>query len=534
MLGVRGVGIGAGVLVAVAVACGGTDDASPSGSSSGGASGSSGTAGVDAGGGGGAAGSTCRTDDDCESRCAAGVCTAPTTTDGKRSPSLGETDVDCGGPSAPKCDDGRGCGADTDCTTGVCATSKKCVTAPSCRGTNGPSGVETCGTAEPGTPGATVESCCRSLPLPKTTTRRLDKYEITAGRIREFITALAAANAGNPDVRSFAKAQASANPTSQLGQVMTKFPGLLDILPANKAPTSTLPLPVHLGAFPLDRINELDGCFVGPDAYGHATYWQPPEDLKPLGVGYPSNDPDGVRRYSREVLDAKPMNCMMPLVFAAFCAWDGGELALTTDYREVWGRQSVVINEITLFHPWDQLVPIGGFNWRNGQGAEACPIPGWCTSAPTEFYRFPASGATLADDGTPSIAAPGRFPQDVTKAKSANGEGWYDIAGNLMEAAWPTAPVDPGPVHIVDVCDASATSGGAACSRPQTGATGVRRFAGELPQIALIGYSFEGHRRRSEAYLSSTDGDHARLIPNDLKPATFQYGKVGARCARPQ
>ena len=535
----RGVGLVSCLLIAVVVACGGDDGviaadgaSSSSGSaSSSGSSGSSGDPDVDSGPG------PCTSDDQCEGKCAGGVCAPPTTTDGKRSPSLGETDIDCGGPSAPPCAEGLACAGDGDCATKTCSAAKKCVSAPSCRGTNGPSGIETCGTGEPGAPGAVVESCCKSLPLPTTKTRRLDKYEITAGRIREFVTALAAANGGEPDVRGFAKSYAAANPSSELGKVASAFPGLLDVLPNKKSPSAAPPIQVHLGAFPLDPMNELDGCFLGPNAYGHATYWQEPTDLKPFGVGYPANAPDGVRKYAREVLDAKAMNCVMPLFLAAFCAWDGGELARTSDYHEVWGRTPVDVTApggatTKVFIPWSAIQPVGKFNWRNGHG-DACPIPGWpsCVNPQPYHYRFPATGSTPADDDSAAIGAPGRFPLDVTKATSDGGEGWFDIGGNMMEAAWPVGAVNTGANPTKDVCDVTTTTGGTACSR--LGRNGIRRYTGNLPHIALVGYSFEGHARRSEAYLASTDGDESRIAAGDLKPVTFQYGKVGGRCARP-
>lgn len=535
-------------LGAIAFACGSSDDGggatSSSSSSSGGSpsgSTSSSSGSVEAGADATVpVGGTCSGDADCEGKCTAGKCAAPTTTDGKRSPSLGETDVDCGGPSAPPCALGLGCAADKDCTTSICGATKKCVSAPSCRGSNGTSGIETCGTGDPGTPGAVVESCCKSLTLPTTTTRALDKYEITAGRFREFIEALAAANGGDPDIRTYAKTYAAANPSSELGKIATKYPGLLDILPSTKDPNAPLPLAVHLGAFPLDPMNQLDGCFVGPGSYGHATYWQEPSALKPFGVGYPSDSPDGVRKYPREVLDTKPLNCVMPLVMAAFCNWDGGELARTTDYREIFGQQSTDIgNGNVVFYAWDHLLKVGEFNWRNGNGEQGCAPPslvaGWpnCQNPQPSFFTSPIPSVALADDETPYISAPGRFPLDVTKARSKSGEGWYDIGGDMLEAAWPNTDVDPGPVHITDVCDTTTTTGGPTCTRSATGQSGVKRFSGELPQIALIGYSFEGHQRRSEAYLSSADGNESRLIPNDLHPATFQYGKLGGRCARP-
>jgi len=67
-------------------------------------------------------GMPCELDKDCKSlTCDRGTCAVtaespPGPADGKKN--NGETDVDCGGPSAPKCDDGKACGTDTDCATG--------------------------------------------------------------------------------------------------------------------------------------------------------------------------------------------------------------------------------------------------------------------------------------------------------------------------------------------------------------------------------------------------------------------------------
>lgn len=490
-----------------------------------------------------AAPSTCATDDECEGLCAGGTCAAPTHTDGKVSPSLGETDIDCGGPTAPnKCDEAKTCAVDTDCATAVCSAALQCIVGASCRGgANGPAGIATCGTGEPGDPGAVVESCCRSLPLPTRTTRRLDRYEITAGRVRAFVDGLAAANGGVANVRAYAMAYAAAHPTSQLGEVLSDYPGLLDVLPDRGGPSARLPMPVHLGAFPLDPINTLDGCFVGDGAYGHATYWQPPAHLKPYGVGYvdATGFADGERKYDREELDKKSANCMMPLFLASFCAWDGGELARTDDFREVWGRRPELVGATTVYIPWATLLNVGEFNWRNGHGTTCNPAWPGCIDPQPVFYAFPTlrldgQGHIPADDDTPAIAAPGRFALDVTAITSASGEGWYDVGGNMMEAAWPTsqAAINPGGAQVTDVCDVTAGPGFGEQPCARRGNNGVLRYGGLLPHVALVGSSFEAHSRRSERYLSATTSNEALIAAGDLKPATFQYGKVGARCAR--
>lgn len=475
-------------------------------------------------------GAPCAADDDCEGVCtAAKVCAAPTTTDGKTSPSLGETDVDCGGPTAARCADALSCKADGDCASATCSTlTKRCVAGPSCKGgPNGAPGLETCGPAD--------ESCCKSLPLPVRTTRRLDRYEITSGRLRAFIDAIAAGAGGVPNVRAFATGYAAAHPTSQLGQVVAGYPGLIDILPDHGGPNGPLSLPVHLGAYPLDTINSLDGCYVGADAYGHATYWQPPSDLAPSGVGYPdaNGKPDGIRKYTRAQLDEKSVNCVMPMMLAALCAWDGGELARTEDYHEIWGRRPTTIGTTNnVFIPWAAALTIGDWNFRNGHGAACNPAWAGCTNPQPYFYELPLPH-NPADDDTPAIAAPGRFPKDVTAITSANGEGWFDVGGNFMEAAWPVGTVNPGVNQTMNVCDTTATPepGDTPCTR--TGNPGVIRYTGPLPHVALVGYSFEGHQRRSEAYLASLDGAETRIAAADLKPITFQYGKVGGRCVRP-
>ena len=122
---------------------------------------------------------------------------------------------------------GQDCLADTDCI-GACKTigaAKKCIDAPSCKPHFGG---DTCGTNEVGIgveshlgPASAImaghESCCKSLevkgytdpimPAGKTKVY-LDKYEITAGRMRAFLEAIgggvdAAGNAKSANVRAW-------------------------------------------------------------------------------------------------------------------------------------------------------------------------------------------------------------------------------------------------------------------------------------------------------------------------------------------
>lgn len=439
---------------------------------------------------------------------------------------------------------GAGCNKDDECNSKVCAVGHKCVLAPSCRGSkNGATpGVDTCGKAEPGD-----ESCCTSLTLPKTKTRSLDKFEITSGRIRAFIGALPGQN-----LQKFAKDFAKANPTSELGKIAKDFPGYLDALPTTATGGDTTQLPIFLGAFPQDAINRYDGCYVSPGGFGAATYWQPPAVLKPYGIGY--GDPgDGTRKYPASVLDTKSANCMPPVLLATFCAWDGGELARTSDYWEVWGhtQETLPANEFgesggKFTKPWAAILEPGEFNWRNGHGVK-CPIPGWpgCDPAasddnpPATFFSFP-KGGNPADDDAPQIGAPGRFPKDVTAVKSPDGAGWMDLGGNLLEAAYPnTRAFKTTVVNFCDTTNPSAPGAPNACNRdmpatataPAEPRPGTVLFAGEPPTVALIGASFEGHIAYGEKYFAAATEDEANLDGYGFA-AHFQYGKVGGRCAR--
>lgn len=478
-------------------------------------------------------GEACRSGDDCEGLCTGNVCDLPSHTDGKLSPSLGETAIDCGGPDAVadpavRCENAIACMVDTDCKSSACSPkTSTCVAALSCAIPTGASvsGIETCGAGETGAPGATGDSCCASLPLPVTTTRRLDKYEITAGRIRRFVQAVTATY-GEANIRDWAKTYAAANPGSQLEQIDTSFPGLFDILPNTAAPAARLSLVTALGLFAVDPINTLDGCYVANGAEGHSTYHWNAATRSVFRLP--------ARVHSQATLDEKPINCTMSLMYMAFCAWDGGELARMTDYREVWGNNPQNIAAGNIYVPWETLLPIGQFNYRNGQhGGFAC-VNGWpgCVANQPVFYSFPTRNAdnsliNLANDSSPLLSAPGRFALDVTRAVSGNGEGWYDVGGLELESGWVDNPPTNPSGAIANFCDTTASPGPGetACTRGDN--NGTLRYAGALPHLPLVGYSWEGHARYNENYLAGRSAN-----PGNWKPVTWQYGKGGGRCAR--
>ncbi len=466
----------------------------------------------------------CMSNMDCiEGPCdAAGTkkCLLPTSADGLTDGN--ETDVDCGsgGPGmtdtkAPKCKEGKSCVLGADCTTNGCA-SKKCVL-PSCA-TGETAGINTCGAGETGDAAAVHESCCRSLPLPSRTTRRLDKYEITSGRMRTFLATVGA------DVRTWVANYVVAHPTSQLANLVNLSPQVGNFFPAQDRFVN-LSLTAHM-SHDIDNYSGERGCYNGYDPnvagsgnYSANTYWMDNAHYGDYGI-----QPRTLPRVSS---DEKSLNCTMAIMDAAFCAWDhDGELALLADYYDVWlGPQ-----------PWDaaNICPTGSAMGGAGQGPSGslpCNHYNWCngpyknggwtcentndaslTGEAGVFYEWPRN-TDRSRDNEPLIGAPGRFTKDASKIQSG-GESWYDLWGNMAEYTgdWKAS--------ANDFCDFSAApaNGASTCTRANRNAGDIGTHYVNVPTAGIIGVSWEGHQYNR--------GGNGYAV-------TFQYGKFGARCARP-
>jgi hypothetical protein len=448
------------------------------------------------------------------------LCDPPTSTDGLANGT--ETDKDCGGgapTNAPKCVIDQKCKAGTDCTSGGCSVGlgNKC-TLLSCA-TSEVAGISSCGAKETGDPAAVHESCCKSLVLPTRTMKRLDKYEITAGRFRSFLTAIGPT--GN--VRAWVQAYVAANPTSQLSTMLASFPSLASLYPA-MARFDNMSLTAHM-SLDIDNYNGIRGCANYNGSYSANTYWQ---DYDLTDFGLPK------RPTPRAVSDEKSLNCAMPIMFAAFCAWDGGEMPVYADYLDVW----------TQAFPWGPTdLQRPNYNWCNGPynnggftcqcappdgvhppiipAGSTCPAGGFMAPDGEKgiFYEFPLN-TDRSKDNEPLIASPGRMQTDAT-ALTSNGESWYDIFANLAEYTGDFAP-NPNST-LATFCDLSAgpIAGQPTCTRTDGGVTkGPGTLHTGIPQIGMVGNSWEGHQYFKKSKASSL-------------PATFQYGKFGARCVRP-
>jgi hypothetical protein len=163
------------------------------------------------------------------------------------------------------------------------------------------------------------------------------------------------------------------------------------------------------------------GCAMYAGGYGHRTlhlsealrtyFGEPPRNAAVLAEA-----------------DDKPINCMTPLMYAAFCAWDGGYLqsrpAIIAAYgpdRWPWGPEPsaalTLATERTFPGNYNYLVNTTSF-----------------TQTRRPAYNFPIRpDGTWANDYTPIIAAPGRFAGDVASSSRPGQPSWMDLGGNMIE-----------------------------------------------------------------------------------------------------
>lgn len=397
------------------------------------------------------------------------------------------TGVDCGGVGAPKCGVGETCMVDADCEI-ACGYAKRCVAVRSCATHLGG---DTCGKGEVGEVGVQHESCCRSLVVPGFTDAAhpgkvvyLDKYEITAGRVRAFIEKLASENGDKPDVKGWIAthrpliwdpAWEAFLPTDREGGTRVIARRLLgDPRPEDRGdngppgPGVILPPATdelrHMGTnyqFGSEIYVDLhgNGCGTYAGSYGFPTYFYPAAILsrdgqlpRASGVGH-----GGAVIAAKDLLDVKSMNCISNAMLAAFCAWDGGQLATdeVMDFvtatppglGNISGCGSQVDDHGELLgNDFRHTVQIGGrcapvalVNATFDAG-DALPVAGSPLNA--HNYHYPDTGDVTHDKawqvsapGRGSLAAAANGAQVDEVRMSVGAEPWMDLHGNLSEAA---------------------------------------------------------------------------------------------------
>jgi formylglycine-generating enzyme required for sulfatase activity len=339
------------------------------------------------------------------------VCDPPTSTDGIKNGT--ETDIDCGGlapTNAPGCGTGLTCAIDNDCGSKACNYAQKCVETRSCKVQHGG---DTCGPAG-------NESCCKSLPAGAAT---IDKYNITAGRMRAFVTA----TGGNM------RAYINANMPAWWNAAWSAFlPNVLDN--GGNTPEDA---PAYSGVY-----QELGPYVHGTAGGGNEGCWINGGGARTYRLPDPINTRIGDKQfYSQDFLDDRPLQCVTVHIIAAFCAWDGGHLPTRAEINVAWGPQT---------YPWGAggaaNQPLG-YQFSNATDPMGLLFAG--SYGPYQSAPFPAAPLSLTNlafanynnnfwgggtfvvgnkDYSIFIAPPGRFP-------NGNGPfGHADLAGNVFNS----------------------------------------------------------------------------------------------------
>lgn len=205
---------------------------------------------------------------------------------------------------------GEPCADHAECESDACSVLGVCVAR---RSLTGISGAVTCG---PGEDGSQHESCGLTLPVETAAgVAELDKYVITAGRMRAFVERT------QGDVRGFVRG---------LGEDPRWRPEWDELVPSNMDEANW-----ELGPF-----GYRNGCYH--DGEGARTYWMPDA----VNAAFP----DKPHTYSQDILDAKALQCVTFAMLQAFCIWDGGRLASIEELDAAWGPA---------YYPWgdDEWTP---------------------------------------------------------------------------------------------------------------------------------------------------------------------------------
>ena len=406
-------------------------------------------------------GKVCAVNGDCADKycpAATKTCTAPSYTDGVLNGT--ETDVDCGGtgPGMKKCGAGLICLVDGDCNA-ACNYAKKCTDIPSCKprmggdtcggGDLGAGQTETHETGAGSQPGH--EDCCRTLEVkgysdPGHVGKKVyvDKYEITAGRVRAFIEWLTAKYAGQPNMRIWVGANKPEVWDNAWNEFLpTGFGTDVQNMPHNPNPfppygpdvpppwSQTVGTDWVFGSNLMVYAHGHD-TFHKAGSYGFTTFWYPPAIMANPNNGVPrvnGHDGAGNLLVAKDELDKKSMTAIPNAILQAFCTWDGGQLATDEVLDFVTGSPATLANNQGCGNnnpALSRCAPLANVNATSDSG----------TSTPLN-YNYPyydnGGGGTETSEGVNRLGAPGRLPVDKVVI-NAGDEPWMDLHGNLQES----------------------------------------------------------------------------------------------------
>ncbi|AKU98099.1 Tryptophan synthase alpha chain [Labilithrix luteola] len=331
----------------------------------------------------------CSVTADCDNvLCTGGKCAAISNSDGIKNGD--ETDIDCGGTSGKLCATSKVCKKDGDCASDGCGDNGVCADDRACTALHGG---RSCG--KDGN-----ESCCTRLPIGNTGVQ-LDKYSITAGRMRAFV------NRTSGNIRGWVQ---NHRPTSWTWPVTWD-----QYLPTGLTGANYDGVYTQLGAGEYGTTGPAnEACWIGTGAWeiGARTYVLPKT----------ANDATGsVQNYSVNDMDERALQCVTAYMVAALCLWEGARLPTRAQLDTAWGTKK---------YPWGdgpdpggyyaearEFTPQLGMTLLRSEHYQPPPAYPTCTYGPTcdpfhaNFaYNYWGGLTLIGNDYSLYIAQPGRFP----------------------------------------------------------------------------------------------------------------------------
>jgi hypothetical protein len=177
-------------------------------------------------------------------------------------------------------------------------------------------------------------------------------------------------------------------------------------------------------------------CSNATGAYGWSTFWLDNDTLV-------AHNGAGAHKVAPETLmDEKSLSCTPNSLLAAFCAWDGGQLATAEVMDAITSNTTEAAYTFT--NQNGKLAAAGGLTANCGNSTNTNPANEPASYDPTQDRLNSFSDGTLgcynvwyypqgdSNDDSGKIAMPGRVAADVTRV-SASDEPWMDMVGNLEE-----------------------------------------------------------------------------------------------------
>jgi hypothetical protein len=203
-----------------------------------------------------------------------------------------------------------------------------------------------------------------------------------------------------------------------------------------------------------------NNCGTHEDTWGWPTYWYPTDILardgqltRADGLGY-----SGEKIAAKDLLDVKSMNCITNAMLAAFCAWDGGQLATDDVLDYITATPATLGSTSGCGTQYDDHGNLLGNSYAGTvqTGGRCAPVielnatfdagdtlPVENSPLNTHNYHYPDLGLVTHDKAW-QVSAPGRasLSENANNAQidvirfNPNDEPWMDLAGNLNEAAF--------------------------------------------------------------------------------------------------